>query len=168
MGVRGEISAPVPLDDTHELAMFDSGEPSLDGWLKQRARTNQVAGASRTFVVCRGSFVVGFYCLAAGAVAIAAAPGRVKRNMPDPITMALLGRLAVDRTLHGQGIGRAMLRDAVLRVLQAGEVLAVRGLLVQALNADAQRFYQACGFTSSPADPLILMATMGDLKTALG
>ena len=101
-------------------------------------------------------------------MAVAAAPGRIKRNMPDPIPMALLGRLAVDRTLHGQGIGRALLRDAVLRVLQAGEVLAVRGLLVQALNADAQRFYQACGFTPSPADPLMLMATMNDLKAALG
>jgi GNAT superfamily N-acetyltransferase len=155
------LSAPAPLEDKHDPAMFDSGEATLDEWLRRRARANQAAGASRTFVV-------GFYCLAAGAVAVTAAPGRVKRNMPDPIPMAVLGRLAVDRSLHGQGIGRALLRDAVLRVLQAGEVLAVRGLLVQALNADAQRFYQACGFTPSPIDPMTLMATMTDLKAALG
>jgi GNAT superfamily N-acetyltransferase len=166
------LRAPTPLDDTHDLAMFDSGEPTLDDWLRRRARANQAAGASRTFVVSRAGFVVGFYCLAAGAVAVAvavtAAPGRVKRNMPDPIPMAMLGRLAVDRSLHGQGIGRALLRDAVLRVLQASEVLAVRGALVQALNAGAKRFYQACGFTPSPIDPMTLMATMTDLKAALG
>ncbi|OYW08641.1 MAG: GNAT family N-acetyltransferase [Rhodospirillales bacterium 12-71-4] len=137
-------------------------------WLRRRARANQAAGASRTFVVCRAGFVVGFYCLAAGAVAVTAAPGRVKRNMPDPIPMAMLGRLAVDRSLHGKGIGRALLRDAVLRVLQASEVLAVRGVLVQALSDDAQQFYQACGFTPSPIDPMTLMATMTDLKAALG
>jgi len=168
MGVSGGLSAPVPLDDSHELALFDSGEPSLDDWLRRRARTNQAAGASRTFVVCRAGFVVGYYCLSAAAVAVAAAPGRVKRNMPDPIPMAMLGRLAVDRRLHGQGLGRALLRDAVLRALQASEVLAVRGLLVQALNPEAQRFYLACGFTPSPAEPMLLMATMTDLAAALG
>lgn len=169
MGVSADgLSAPAPLEDKHDLAMFDSGEATLDEWLRRRARANQAAGASRTFVVCRAGFVVGFYCLAAGAVAVTAAPGRVKRNMPDPIPMAMLGRLAVDRSLHGKGIGRALLRDAVLRVLQASEVLAVRGVLVQALNADAQQFYRACGFTPSPIDPMTLMATMTDLKAALG
>lgn len=168
MGVSGALSPPAPLDDTHDLALFNSGEATLDDWLRRRARANQAAGASRSFVVCRAGVVVGFYCLAAGALAIAAAPGRVKRNMPDPIPMAMLGRLAVDRRLHGQGIGRALLRDAVLRVLQASEVLAVCGMLVQALNADAQRFYEACGFTPSPVDPMMLMATMADLRGALG
>jgi len=164
----GQLSPPAPLNDTHDLALFDSGEASLDDWLRRRARTNQAAGASRTFVVCRDGFVVGYYCLSAAAVAVAAAPGRVKRNMPDPIPMAMLGRLAVDRSLHGQGIGRALLRDAVLRVLQASEVLAVRGVLVRALNANAQQFYQACGFMPSTIDPMTLMATMTDLKAALG
>jgi GNAT superfamily N-acetyltransferase len=168
MGVSGELSAPAPLDDTHDLAMFDCGEASLDDWLRRRARSNQAAGVSRAFVVCRAGFVLGFYCLAAGAVAVTAAPGRVKRNMPGPIPMAMLGRLAVGRSLHGQGIGRALLRDAVLGVLQASEVLAVRGVLVQALHADAQRFYQARGFAPSPSDPIMLMATMTDLTAALG
>lgn len=169
MGVSlGRLRAPAPLDDTHDLGLFDSGEPALDDWLRRRARANQAAGASRTFVVCRDSIVVGYYCLAAGAVAVAAAPGRIRRNMPDPIPMAVLGRLAVDRSLQGQGIGRALLRDAVLRTLQASEALAVRGLLVQALNLEAQRFYLACGFVTSPADPMLLMATLSDVRAALG
>jgi GNAT superfamily N-acetyltransferase len=164
----GRLSAPAPLDDTHDLTLFDSGEPPLDEWLRKRARANQAAGASRSFVVCRGSFVVGYYCLAAGAVAVTAAPGRVRRNMPDPIPMAVLGRLAVDRSVQGQGIGRALLRDAVLRTLQASEALAVRGLLVQALNPAAQGFYLSCGFVVSPIDPMVLMATLQDLRAALG
>ncbi len=171
MGVAGGVgglSAPAPLGDTHDLSLFSSGEPTLDDWLRRRARANQASGASRSFVVCRDGFVVGYYCLAAGAVAAAASPGRVKRNMPDPIPMAVLGRLAVDRSLHGQGIGRALLRDAVLRTLQAAEVLAVRGMLVQALNADAQKFYLACGFVPSPGDPMLLMATLADLTQAAG
>lgn len=171
MGVAGGVSglsAPAPLADTHDLSLFNSGEPSLDDWLRRRARGNQASGASRSFVVCRDGFVVGYYCLAAGAVAAPASPGRVRRNMPDPIPMAVLGRLAVDRSLHGQGIGRALLRDAVLRTLQAAEVLAVRGMLVQALNADAQKFYHACGFVPSPSDPMMLMATLADLSQAAG
>lgn len=161
------LTAPLPLTDQHDPSLFSSGEASLDEWLRRRALANQVAGASRTFVVCRDGVVVGYYCLAAGAVAVAAAPGRVRRNMPDPIPVAVLGRLAVDRALHGQGLGRALLRDAVLRVLQASEVLGVRALLVQALSAEAQRFYLGCGLAPSPADPMVLMATVQDLTAAL-
>lgn len=171
MGVAGGasgLSAPAPLSDTHDLSLFSSGEPSLDDWLRRRARANQASGASRTFVVCRDGFVVAYYCLAAGAVAAAATPGRVRRNMPDPVPMAVLGRLAVDQSLHGQGIGKALLRDAVLRTLKAAEVLAVRGMLVQALNANAQKFYLACGFVPSPSDPMLLMATLADLAEAAG
>lgn len=169
MGVsRGKLSPPVPLGDDHDLSMFDCGEPSLNGWLARRARANQTGGASRTFVVCRDGFVVGYYCLAAGAVVAAAAPGRVRRNMPDPIPMAVLGRLAVDRSLQGQGLGKAPLRDALLRTLQAAEAIGVRGILVQALGEEARRFYLACGFVASPGDPMLLMATLGDVTAALG
>lgn len=162
------LTPPAPLHDGHDFTDFDSGEPALDEWLRRRARANQRAGASRTFVLCRGQGVVGYYCLAAGAVALAAAPGRIRRNMPDPIPMAVLGRLVVDRTLHGQGIGRALLRDAARRTIQASEALAVRGLLVQALNDGAAGFYLACGFVPSPGESRVLMATMTDLVAALG
>ncbi len=165
---RGKLSPPAPLGDDHDLSMFDYGEPSLNGWLARRARANQAGGGSRTFVVCRDGFVVGYYCLAAGAVVAAAPPGRVRRNMPDPIPMAVLGRLAVDRSLRDQGLGKALLRDALLRTLQAAEAIGVRGILVQALGEEAQRFYLACGFTASPGDPMLLMATLGDVTAALG
>ncbi|MCZ8150135.1 MAG: GNAT family N-acetyltransferase, partial [Roseomonas sp.] len=123
MGVREGLTAPSPIADHHDLSLFSSGEASLDDWLRRRALANQVSGASRTFVVCRGDVVVGYYCLSAGAVAVAAASGRVRRNMPDPIPVAVLGRLAVDSSLHGQGLGRGLLRDAIRRTLQASEVL---------------------------------------------
>ena len=164
---REALTTPAPLDDTHDVSMFHCGELALDDWLRRRARANQVAGASRTYVACRGDTVVAYYCLAAGAVTVSAAPGRVRRNMPDPISVAVLGRLAVDRTLQGQGIGRALLRDAVLRTLQAADVIGVRGQLVQAISMDAHRFYLACGFTPSPIEPMVLMATLQDLAAAL-
>jgi GNAT superfamily N-acetyltransferase len=163
-----ELSPPAPISDEHDVSMFDCGEPSLNDWLIRRARTNQASGGSRTFVVCRGVFVVGYYCLAAGAVAVTAAPGRVRRNMPDPIPMAVLGRLAVDRSLHGQGLGKALLRDALLRTLQAAEAIGVRGVFVQALGEGAKQFYLACGLVPSPGDPMLLMATLDNAVTALG
>lgn len=164
----GALSAPVALDEGHDCSLFDCGELSLNDWLRRRALANQVSGASRTFVVCRDGFVVAYYALAAGAVATASAPGRVRRNMPDPIPMAVLGRLAIDRTLQGQGVGRALLRDAVLRVVQAADALAIRGILVQAISEDARRFYIACGFVPSPGDPMLLMVTLSDVKALLG
>ena len=167
MGVREGLTAPSPIADHHDLSLFSSGEASLDDWLRRRALANQVSGASRTFVVCRGDVVVGYYCLAAGAVAVTAASGRVRRNMPNPIPVAVLGRLAVDSSLQGRGLGRGLLRDAIRRTLQASEVLGVRALMVQALNVEAQRFYQGCGLVSSPSDPMVLMATIQDLAEAL-
>lgn len=171
MGVArgsGRLSAPAPLTDAHELSLFSCGESALDDWLRKRARATQASGASRTFVACRDGFVVAYYCLGAGAVAAVPRPGRLRGKAPDPIPMAVLGRLAVDQSLHGQGIGMALLRDAVLRTLQAAEVLEVRGMLVQALNPKAQAFYLACGFVPSPSDPMLLMATLADLATATG
>jgi GNAT superfamily N-acetyltransferase len=162
------LSPPTPISDEHDISMFDCGEPSLNDWLTRRARINHAPGGSRTFVVCRGVFVVGYYCLAAGAVAVTAAPGRVRRNMPDPIPMAVLGRLAVDRSLHGQGLGKALLRDALFRTLQAAEAIGVRGVLVQALGEGAKQFYLACGLVPSPGDPMLLMATLDNAVTALG
>ena len=131
------LSAPEPLANHHELATFDSGTASLDEWLKRRAAQNQVSGASRTFVVSDDEKVVGYYALASSAVALAAAPGRFRRNMPDPIPVVVLGRLAVARSHQGQGLGRALFRDAGLRVVHATETIDIRGLLVHALDEAA-------------------------------
>lgn len=161
------LSPPAPLAEHHELAEFDSGVPELDDWLRRRARANQAGGASRTFVVCEGSRVIAYYALASGAVRTPEAPGRFKRNMPDPIPVAVLGRLAIDRTYQGRGIGRALVRDAGLRLLNAAEILGIRGVLVHAISDDARAFYEAVGFLPSPSDPMMLMIGLKDLSNAL-
>src|SRR5262245_42500137 len=107
------LSAPTLLDEAHDLDRFQSGTDALDDWLRRRARANQVSGASRTYVVADDRRVVGYYCLASGALDLADAPGAIRRNMPDPIPMAVLGRLAVDREWQGKGLGAALLQDAV-------------------------------------------------------
>jgi GNAT superfamily N-acetyltransferase len=157
-------SAPAPLEKHHLTDDFSCGTESLDHWLKRRALKNQVQGASRTYVVCDGSRVVAYYALASGAVLGSEATGRLRRNMPDPIPVVVLGRLAVDSSLHGQGLGRALLRDACLRVLQAADTIGIRGLTVQALSEEARVFYEHLGFESSPADPRLLMITLADLQ----
>ena len=164
----GEIGAPERLAPHHDLSQFRSREPALDDWLRRRALRNEEAGASRTYVVCEGPRVVGFYCLATGVVAQVGATGRVRRNMPDPVPVVVLGRMAVDAGWEGQGIGRGLIRDAVLRTLQASEVVGVRAILVHAKSEDARRFYvERCGLSPSPVDPMLLMITLADARAAL-
>jgi GNAT superfamily N-acetyltransferase len=165
---RPGVAAPVPLAAHHDVAGFDSGVPPLDDWLKRRARANEVAGASRTYVICAEVRVIGYYSLAAGSLLHEIATGKVRRNMPDPIPTALLGRLAVDRTWQHKGLGRALLRDAVMRVLGAAETIGVRAVLVHAISSEARAFYESCGLTPSPLDPMTLMVTMDEARRALG
>ncbi len=106
--------------------------------------------------------------LAAGAVLQAAATGRVRRNMPEPVPVMVLGRLAVDRAHQGTGLGVALLRDALLRTLQAGEVAGIRAVLLHAVSDEAKRFYLHHGFAESPIDPMTMMITLGDIEKALG
>ena len=162
------LSAPEPLASHHSTDAFDSGVPSLDEWLRRRAAQNQASGASRTFVSCAGDKVVGYYALASSAVAPAAASGRFRRNMPDPIPVVVLGRLAVARSHQGQGLGRALFQDAARRVIHAAEAIGIRGLLVHALNEEAKAFYLRLGLDESPLEPMTLMVTIADLRAALG
>ncbi len=161
------LSPPEPLNENHCIEAFISGIPSLDDWLKRRAVKNQISGASRTFVVCGSGRVVAYYALASGAVAVDEAPGRFRRNLPDPIPVVVLGRLAVDCAFQGKGIGRALVRDAGYRVVQAADTIGIRGLVVHALSEEAKVFYQKVGFDPSPLDPMTLMITLADLKACL-
>lgn len=161
------LSVPVPLADHHELAEFRSGVFELDDWLRRRARANQAGGASRTFVVCEANRVIAYYALASGAVKQSESPGRFRRNMPDPIPVAVLGRLAIDQSYQGRGIGRALVRDAGLRLINAAEILGIRGVLVHAISDNARAFYEAVGFLPSPSDPMILMVGLRDINNAL-
>ena len=163
---------PQPLSSDHDLTNFACGRPSLDDWLRSRALKNQVSGASRSYVVTDvvsgARAVVAYYCLATGAVDSRQAPGKVRRNMPDPIPVMVLGRLAVDTRLQGQGIGRALLKDAILRTLNAAEIAGIRCLLVHALDEQAAEFYRRNGFLDSPIDPLVLMLPLATARRAIG
>lgn len=163
----GQISPPERLRTDHDVDAFDSGVAALDDWLKRHALANEGAGGSRTFVICATGRVVGYYALAAGAVEQISAPGRVRRNMPDPVPVMVLGRLAVDRAYQGHGVGEGLLRDAVLRTLQAAKFAGIRAILVHAISEDAKRFYERHGFMESPIDPMTLMITLADAKRAL-
>jgi len=158
------LCPPTLLTDGHELAAFDSGVASLDEWLKRRARANQLSGASRTYVVAQDSMVVGYYCLASGAIAMTEAPLALRRNMPDPIPMTVLGRLAVDRHQHGKGLGTALLQDAVLRTAQAAAIVGARGVLVHALSEPAKVFYERYGFIPSPSNPMTLVLSLKGVR----
>lgn len=161
------IAAPEPLAPHHDVQSFSAGVESLDHWLKHRALKNQATGASRTFVACKDHHVLAYYALASSAITVDAAPGRFRRNMPDPIPVVVLGRLAVDQSLQGRGFGRALVRDAGQRLLQAADTIGIRGMIVHALSAETRFFYERIGFEPSPLDPMILMITLADLKASL-
>lgn len=162
-----DLSPPTPIAAGQEMADFDSGEPSLDGWLKERALKNHASGASRCFVVCAGAAIIGYYSLSAGAINHEAAPKAMRRNMPDPLPVLLLGRLAVDRRYHNQGIGRALLRDAMIRALNVAGDAGVFAIMVHAFSDQAKRFYLSRGFVQSPLQPMTLMMTLATVRSIL-
>ena len=161
------LSAPEPLNDEHQIDSFDSGEQALDDWLRRRAPANQASGASRTYVVCEGKMVVAYYALASGGIAQGAVAGRFRRNMPDPIPVVVLGRLAVDRSYQGRGLGRALFKDAARRVAQAADTIGIRGIVVHAISEEARKFYIALGFDPCPAEAMTLVVTLRDIRAAL-
>lgn len=153
-----ELFAPQSLCTQHRLDEFDCGESALNDWLKRRALTNHLSGASRTFIVADADQrVFGYYALAAGAVSHQQATGAVCRNMPDPVPVMVLARLAVDRRVQGIKLGVALLQDAVCRVQAVSENVGVRALLVHALHERARQFYERYGFQSSPVHSMTLM-----------
>jgi GNAT superfamily N-acetyltransferase len=146
---------------------FCSTVEPLDDWLKRLARHNEAEGGSRTFVLCAGDQVIGYYSLATGSLLVAEATGRVKRNMPSPVPVILLGRLAIDKHWQGRGLGSDLLRDAMLRVTTASESVGIRAILVHAISDAAKTFYERHGFQPSPVDPMMLMIKLADVQRAL-
>ena len=153
----------MPLAEAHRLDSFHCGKPELEFWLKQRARKNQLEAASRTFVVCAGNEVVGYYAISAGAVLHETVPGNVRRNMPEPIPVAVLGRLAVHSDWNGQGVGAGLLKDAVRRAARLAEEIGIRALLCHAIDENAKKFYLHHGFIESPIEPLTVMLNIAKL-----
>jgi len=154
------LSSPTLLTADYQFNDFDCGVDSLTDWLKRRAYPNLVNGASRTYVVAEQKKIVGYYCLASGAMDLIDTPAPIRRNMPDPVPVAILGRLAVDKPYQGKGLGVALLQDAVIRTAQAADILGIRGLLVQALSTEAKTFYEHFGFVSSPTQPMTLILSL--------
>jgi len=162
-----DLSPPSPLDADHDLTGFDCGEDSLNDWLQRRATRNHRSGASRTYVVCEGRKVVGYYGLAAGALGHEEAPKALRRNMPDPIPVMVLGRLAIDQRYQNIGLGKALLLDATRRTLQVSRITGVVALLVQAISEAAKRFYLGRGFIESPIKPMMLMLVLASAEKVL-
>lgn len=162
-----DFSPPEAINTGHDLSAFDSGEPMLDDWLKRRALKNHAGGASRCFVICNGTAVAGYYCLSAGAINHAAAPKAMRRNMPDPLPVLLLGRLAIDKRFHNQGLGKSLLRDALIRAVAIAENAGVVAVLVHALSEQARRFYLSRGFVESPLQSMTLMMTVETVRRVL-
>lgn len=158
------LSAPEPLSASHQLDLFDCGNATLNDWLKKRAIRNQKEGASRSFVVCNRQQVVAYYALASGSVERTIAPKAIARNMPEPIPVMVLGRLAVDQAYQGMQLGSLMLRDALLRVVNVSRQVGIRALLVRAISEDAKRFYQQYGFQSSPIDSMTLFLSIKTIQ----
>lgn len=161
------LAAPVPIAPEHDLSAFECGQPSLDEWLKRRALRNHQSGAARCFVVCSGANVVGYYSLSAGAIAHESAPKSMRRNMPDPLPVLLLGRLAIDQRYHNRGLGSALLRDAMLRAVSVARDAGVFAILLHALTPEAKQFYLSRGFVQSPLQPMTLMMTLETVRSIL-
>ena len=161
-----QLLVPELLTAAHAIDGFACGEAELDEWLKRRALGNQISGATRTFVVTdpNGS-VHGYYAIAAGAVSHQIATSNIRRNMPDPVPVIVLARLAVDQRSQGSKLGPALLQDAINRAVGVSANAGVRAILVHALNERAKGFYQHYGFQASPVHPMTLMLRLGGVST---
>ena len=156
------MNHPTPITADHDLSQFKCIHDDLSNWLKERSLKNDGTGASKTYVVCAESSmsVIGYYALAAGAVDPKDAPGSIRRNMPSPIPVVVLARLAVHSQWEGQGIGKGLLKDATKRAIQVSQIVGAKALLCHSIDEDAKAFYMKHGFVESPLNPLTVMVSL--------
>lgn len=163
------LSPAEKLAPDHVVAGFDCGVAALNDWLLRFARANQAAGTSQTYVVLRSGRVIGYYAVAAGSVRRDDSPERIIKGLPrHPVPIAMIARLAVDRSEQGNGIGAALLKDALVRIAGAADIIGVRAVLVHAKDETARAFYERFDFMPSPVDPLQMFLLMKDMRHALG
>ncbi|HXQ74169.1 MAG TPA: GNAT family N-acetyltransferase [Pyrinomonadaceae bacterium] len=162
------LNPPVLLTKDHDRNSFDCGVPALNDYLQKYALQNQKKHAARTYVAARGNRIIGYYSLAYGSVSLEEAPQNVKSGLPrHPIPVILLARLAVDSSEQGSGLGAALLKDALLRTIQAAEIAGLRAMLVHAKDDSAKRFYAKFGFEPSPTDAYHLFLRVADILSSL-
>jgi len=159
------LSGPELLDETHRLDAFDCGKPALNAWLTGFARSNQTRGFTRVLVVHDERAVVGYYGLAPSVIQPNSAPRAIRTGRPpDPIPCLLIGQLAVDQRYAGQGIGSGLVKDALRRCVAGAEIVAGRAVVVRAIDAEAERFWQSWGFIPARDNPSVLMRSMQDVR----
>jgi GNAT superfamily N-acetyltransferase len=158
------ISPPERLTADHNLSAFDCGKPALNDWLRVHALSNQAKGFTRVMVICSEDRVVGFYGLAPTAVPPTQLSRKVRTGRPpDPVPCILFGQLAVDRAFAGKGVGSALLRHALERCVAAAETIGGRAVIVRAIDGEAEKYWQSCGFQPSSSDPSILFRSIHDI-----
>lgn len=159
-------SAPAPIEPRHDLSKFDCGKPPLNDWLRNHALKNE-GRASRTFVMCTGDEVVGFYTLATGSISHEGAPRTLRHQMPNPTPVLVLGRMGVDQRLQQKGIGPALLRNALQRALTVSESVGARAVLVHAIDKEVISFYTQYGFKIFASDERTLFLPMETIMQSL-
>ena len=166
---KSPLSKVEAISDHHDVSRFDcGGHESLNDWLKRFALTNQRNESARTYVVHRSGIVVGYYSISAGSVSVEEAPTRISKGLArHPIPVILLARLAVDKDEKGAGLGKALLKDALVRIAHAADIVGARAVLVHAIDEQARKFYLHFGLEPSPIHELQLMLLMKDLRKAL-
>jgi GNAT superfamily N-acetyltransferase len=168
MPTAENLTPPVLLTKDHDRNLFDCGVPALNDYLKKYALQNQKKHAARTYVAARGNRIAGYYSRAYGLVSLEEAPQSVKSGLPShPIPVILLARLAMDSNEQGGGLGAALLKDALLRTIQAAEIAGLRAMLVHAKDDSAKRFYEKFGFEPSPIDAYHLFLRLSDILSSL-
>ena len=162
-----KINSPSLLDNNCSIEDFDCGHATLNEWLLKRALKNQHNGASRTFVISKQHIVIGYYALASGSIERLLAPGNISRNMPEPIPVVILARLAIDKQYQGHHLGAGLLKDAMLRALSVSQDIGIKALLIHAISESAKRFYLKYGFQESPNNPMLLFLSIKHITAHL-
>ncbi|QAT16693.1 GNAT family N-acetyltransferase [Candidatus Velamenicoccus archaeovorus] len=169
MSEGSSLTSPALLQGAHAIDRFDCGDESLNGYLKKYALINNQNGASRTYVTTKNNQVVGYYTLTPGSVSKLEAPQRIGKGLANyPVPVVILARLATDKTARGTGLGKALLWDALVRIVAAADSIGGRAILVHAKNERAKSFYEHFGFEPSPIDPLHMYLLIKDVKKTLG
>jgi GNAT superfamily N-acetyltransferase len=166
---RLRLRPPEGITRDHHVAGFSCGHDSLDNYLSRRALKADAAGDAKVIVLTTTEMdVIGYYAISSGSVSRKVATRKLKKNSPDPIPMALIGRFAIDRRYQGQGLGKALMKDAVLRICGAGEKIGIKGILLHAIDTDARKFYEKCGFSESGIEDHLMMVLLEEIAAELG